>query len=160
MDTRGGPLAGVKIVEMAGIGPAPFATMVLGDLGAQVIRIDRPAGGGDRPAARGATERGRVAIEVDLKSAAGRDAVLRLLETADVLVEGFRPGVMEKLGLGPEECLARNGRLIYGRMTGWGQQGPLAPTAGHDIDYIAIAGALAHFGRAGQPPTPADQPGR
>jgi alpha-methylacyl-CoA racemase len=148
--TGTGPLAGVKVVEMAGIGPGPFGTMLLGDLGAQIIRVERKGAGGTGPA----SDRNRVAIGVDLKSEAGRDAVLDLIASADVLVEGFRPGVMEKLGLGPDVCLSRNPGLIYGRMTGWGQEGPLAPRAGHDIDYIAIAGVLAHVGRAGEQPTP------
>jgi alpha-methylacyl-CoA racemase len=145
-----GPLAGVKVVEMAGIGPGPFGTMLLGDLGAQIIRVERRGAGGTGPA----SDRNRVAIGVDLKSEAGRDAVLDLIAAADILVEGYRPGVMEKLGLGPDVCLARNPGLIYGRMTGWGQEGPLAPRAGHDIDYIAIAGVLAHVGRQGERPTP------
>jgi alpha-methylacyl-CoA racemase len=148
--TGAGQLAGVKVVEMAGIGPGPFGTMLLGDLGAQIIRVERKGAGGTGPA----SDRNRVALGVDLKSEAGRDAVLDLIASADVLVEGFRPGVMEKLGLGPDVCLARNPGLIYGRMTGWGQDGPLAPRAGHDIDYIAIAGVLAHVGRAGEQPTP------
>lgn len=145
-----GPLAGVKVVEMAGIGPGPFGTMLLGDLGAQIIRVERKGAGGTGPA----SDRNRVAISVDLKTEAGRDAVLDLIASADILVEGFRPGVMEKLGLGPDVCLARNPGLIYGRMTGWGQEGPLAPRAGHDIDYISIAGVLAHVGRHGERPTP------
>jgi alpha-methylacyl-CoA racemase len=148
--TGTGPLAGVKVVEMAGIGPGPFGTMLLGDLGAQIIRIERKGAGGTGPA----SDRNRVAIGVDLKSEAGRNATLDLIASADVLVEGFRPGVMEKLGLGPDVCLSRNPGLVYGRMTGWGQEGPLAPRAGHDIDYIAIAGVLAHVGRAGEQPTP------
>src|SRR4051794_285808 len=148
--TGSGPLAGVKVVEMAGIGPGPFGTMLLGDLGAQIIRVERKGAGGTGPA----SDRNRVAVGVDLKSEAGRDAVLDLIASADILVEGFRPGVMEKLGLGPDVCLARNPGLIFGRMTGWGQEGPLAPRAGHDIDYIAIAGVLAHVGRYGEQPTP------
>jgi alpha-methylacyl-CoA racemase len=151
MQNKGtGPLAGIKVVEMAGIGPGPFGTMLLGDLGAQIIRVERKGAGGTGPA----SDRNRVAISVDLKTDAGRDAVLDLIASADILVEGFRPGVMEKLGLGPDVCLARNPGLVYGRMTGWGQEGPLAPRAGHDIDYIAIAGVLGHVGREGEPPTP------
>jgi alpha-methylacyl-CoA racemase len=151
MQNKGsGPLVGIKVVEMAGIGPGPFGTMLLGDLGAQIIRVERKGAGGTGPA----SDRNRVAIAVDLKSESGRDAVLDLIASADVLVEGFRPGVMEKLGLGPDACLARNPGLVYGRMTGWGQEGPLAPRAGHDIDYIAIAGVLGHVGRQGERPTP------
>lgn len=152
-----GPLAGVKIIELAGIGPGPFCAMMLADMGADVIRVDRAdrATGGD-PAAPPADllNRGRRSIAVDLKSADGVEAVLSLLESADALIEGFRPGVMERLGLGPDIALARNPRLVYGRMTGWGQDGPYAPTAGHDINYIALAGALEPIGRRGQGPVP------
>src|SRR3954451_22683162 len=152
----GGPLAGIKVIELAGIGPGPFAAMLLSDMGAEVVRIDRaqsvrPAS--DRPSAD-LLNRGRRSIGVDLKHPEGVETVLRLVEQADALIEGFRPGVSERLGLGPDVCLARNPRLVYGRMTGWGQEGPLAHAAGHDINYIALAGALAHFGRVGQPPTP------
>jgi alpha-methylacyl-CoA racemase len=148
-----GPLAGLRVVELAGIGPGPFAAMLLADLGADVLRIDRP---GARPLA-GAPEhdllnRGRRSVAVDLKDPAGATLVLDLVERADVLLEGFRPGVTERLGLGPEHCLARNPRLVYGRMTGWGQEGPLASTAGHDVGYIAITGALHAIGRRGGPP--------
>jgi alpha-methylacyl-CoA racemase len=148
-----GPLQGLRVVELAGIGPGPFAAMLLADLGADVLRIDRP----------GATpmfgtsdvdllNRGRRSVAVDLKHPQGAETVLALVERADVLLEGFRPGVAERLGLGPDACLARNPRLVYGRMTGWGQEGPLARTAGHDIGYIAVTGALHAIGRAGGPP--------
>lgn len=152
----GGPLQGVRVVELAGLGPAPFGAMVLADLGAEVIvvdRADRVTGADPSTAAGNVTGRGRRSVGVDLKQPAGVEVVLRLLETADVLVEGFRPGVLERLGLGPDVVLARNPRLIVGRMTGWGQDGPLATRAGHDINYVAVAGPLAHIGRAGQPPT-------
>jgi alpha-methylacyl-CoA racemase len=150
-----GPLQGVRVIEVAGIGPGPFCAMVLADLGADVIRIDRPPAGGDPAAARyDVLNRGRRSVAVDLKDPGGPGVVLRLVEQADALLEGFRPGVAERLGIGPEVCLERNPRLVYGRMTGWGQEGPLAPTAGHDLTYAAVAGALAHIGRAGQPPTP------
>jgi alpha-methylacyl-CoA racemase len=156
-----GPLAGVRVVELAGIGPAPFAGMVLADLGADVVRVDRPAGGGvaglggDRGAHRmEVLNRGRRSVAVDLKHPDGAEVVLRLAAGADALIEGLRPGVAERLGVGPEACRARNPRLVYGRMTGWGQDGPYAAEAGHDITYAAVAGALAHIGRAGQPPTP------
>jgi alpha-methylacyl-CoA racemase len=152
-----GPLAGLKIVEMAGIGPAPMCAMLLADLGATVLRVDRqePSGLGLPGAARfSVTQRSRHAIAVDLKRRGGVELVLRLADTADALIEGFRPGVMERLGLGPETCLARNSRLVYGRMTGWGQEGPLAQAAGHDLNYIALAGVLHSIGRAGAPPTP------
>ncbi|MGI9197429.1 MAG: CaiB/BaiF CoA transferase family protein [Candidatus Nanopelagicales bacterium] len=150
-----GPLSGLRFVEMAGIGPAPFAAMVLADLGAEGIRIESPRPGlalGDRT--RDITRRGRDSVVVDLRADAGRALVLDLVAQADVLIEGFRPGAMERLGLSPEECLARRPALVYGRMTGWGQDGPWARTAGHDLDYIAIAGVLAHVGRRGEPPTP------
>lgn len=140
---------------MAGIGPAPFAAMVLADLGARGLRIESPRPGlGLGDPTRDVTRRGRDAVVVDVRDAFGRDLVLDLMGSADLLVEGFRPGVMERLGLGPDACLARNPALVFGRMTGWGQDGPWARTAGHDLDYIALAGALAHIGRAGQPPTP------
>jgi alpha-methylacyl-CoA racemase len=156
-NTLFGPLAGLKIVELAGIGPCPFGAMVLADLGADVVRVERA---GTVPAVRPAgnsrdlLQRGKRSIGVDLKRPEGVDLVLGLVERADALVEGFRPGVTERLGLGPESCLARNGRLVYGRMTGWGQDGPLAERAGHDIDYISIAGALEPIGRAGERPVP------
>jgi alpha-methylacyl-CoA racemase len=152
-----GPLAGLRVIEMAGLGPAPFAAMMLGDLGADVVRVDRPpkpepAGGADPRAY--VMNRSRRSLVADLKSPDGVVTVLNLIERADVLIEGFRPGVMERLGLGPDECLDRNPRLVYGRMTGWGQDGPLARTAGHDIDYIAVAGALNNFRRPGERPVP------
>jgi alpha-methylacyl-CoA racemase len=148
-----GPLDGVRIVELAGIGPAPFAAMVLADLGADIVRVDR-AGGGSGFARMDVMNRGRRSVAVDLKHPDGVEVVLRLAAEADALIEGFRPGVAERLGVGPEPCLDRNPRLVYGRMTGWGQDGPYAAEAGHDITYAAVAGALAHIGRAGQPPTP------
>jgi len=146
-----GPLSGLRIVEMAGIGPGPFAGMMLADHGATVIRVDRP---GARIDAKDPLLRSRQVIAVDLKNAAGVEVVRDLVRSADGLIEGFRPGVMERLGLGPELCLADNPRLVYGRMTGWGQTGPYAYAAGHDINYIALAGALHGFGRAGDKPTP------
>ncbi|HVH80429.1 MAG TPA: CaiB/BaiF CoA-transferase family protein [Stellaceae bacterium] len=155
-----GPLEGLKIIELAGIGPAPFCAMLLADMGAEVVRIDRAANVGadtDRDgndARFNLLLRGRRNIAVDLKNKAGQEAVLRLIERADALIEGFRPGVMERLGLGPDICLTRNKRLVYGRMTGWGQDGPIAHIAGHDINYIAISGALATIGEAGGPPVP------
>jgi alpha-methylacyl-CoA racemase len=152
-----GPLQGVRIVELAGIGPAPMCAMLLADLGATVIRIDRiePSGlGVASPERFKLLHRSRPAVAVDLKKPEGVALLLRLIAGADALIEGFRPGVMERLGLGPEPCLARNPRLVYGRMTGWGQSGPLARTAGHDLDYIALAGVLHAIGRAGQKPTP------
>jgi alpha-methylacyl-CoA racemase len=151
-----GPLAGLKVVELAGIGPGPHAAMVLADLGADVVRVDRPSGGlriGD-PDAPDPTSRGRRRVAADLKDPAGRETVLRLVERADVLLEGYRPGVTERLGVGPADCHARNPRLVYGRMTGWGQDGPLAARAGHDINYISITGALHAIGRAGERPVP------
>ncbi len=152
-----GPLAGLKIIEIAGIGPGPFCAMMLADMGADVIRVDRSQNvvGGD-PATPPADvlNRGRRSIGVDLKNPDGVEAVLSLIEVADGLIEGFRPGVMERLGLGPDAALARNPKLVYGRMTGWGQDGPYAPTAGHDINYIALAGALEPIGRRGEAPVP------
>ena len=151
-----GPLSGVRVVEVAGIGPGPFCAMLLADLGAEVVRVDRTtsAGGNAASARFDVLGRGRRSVAVDLKHEDGAEVVLRLVEGADALLEGFRPGVTERLGIGPAECLARNRRLVYGRMTGWGQEGPLAQSAGHDITYAAVAGALAHIGRAGQLPTP------
>jgi alpha-methylacyl-CoA racemase len=149
-----GPLAGVRLVEIAGIGPGPFCAMVLADLGADVIRVDRPTDLGPADARYDILGRGRRSVAVDLKAPGGAEVVLRLVEGADALVEGFRPGVAERLGVGPDVCLSRNPALVYGRMTGWGQDGPLASTAGHDLTYLAVAGALAHIGRAGQLPTP------
>jgi alpha-methylacyl-CoA racemase len=152
-----GPLQGVKIIELAGIGPCPFGAMMLADMGAEVLRVDRagnvPAERSDQPS-NDLLNRGRRSVGVDLKHPDGVETVLRLVASADALVEGFRPGVTERLGLGPDECLARNPRLVYGRMTGWGQDGPLAPRAGHDINYISIAGVLEHIGRAGEKPVP------
>jgi alpha-methylacyl-CoA racemase len=152
-----GPLSGVKIVELAGIGPGPFTGMLLSDMGADIVRIDRA--GQVNPATFDKPNleplyRGRRSIGVDLKNPEGVELVLKLVEHADALMEGFRPGVTERLGLGPDVCLERNPRLVYSRMTGWGQDGPMAQAAGHDINYIALAGALAHFGRAGSKPTP------
>lgn len=152
-----GPLAGLRIVEFAGIGPGPFCGMMLADHGAEVIRIDRASGGrgGSQPISnKDILARGRKSIALNLKDEQGIALARKLCASADGLIEGFRPGVMERLGLGPEVLLADNPKLIYGRMTGWGQTGPYAPYAGHDINYIALAGALAHFGRAGEKPTP------
>jgi alpha-methylacyl-CoA racemase len=148
-----GPLKGIKVVEMAGLAPGPFAAMMLADMGAQVLRIERP--GQVAPPGHPRVEllnRSRDAIALDLKSAAGLAAMRRLLSGADAFIEGFRPGVMERLGLGPEPCLAANPKLVYGRMTGWGQHGPLAQAAGHDLNYIALTGALHSIGRDGEPP--------
>ncbi|MFC5267805.1 CaiB/BaiF CoA transferase family protein [Kribbella qitaiheensis] len=148
-----GPLDGVKVVELAGIGPAPFACMLLAELGAEVLRIERPGGGlAMGPPELELVNRGRRNVAMDLKNPAAVDAVLQLVAGADVLVEGFRPGVAERLGLGPEACHEVNPKLVYGRMTGWGQDGPLAQAAGHDIDYLALSGALHLIGRAGGPP--------
>ena len=152
-----GPLSGIKVVEITGIGPGPFCAMMLADFGADVIRIDRSAAVRaempDKPS-NDVLARGRRSIGVDLKNPEGVELVLKLIEQADVLTEGFRPGVMERLGLGPEVCLKRNPKLVYGRMTGFGQEGPMAQAAGHDINYIALAGALAHIGREGEKPLP------
>ena len=151
-----GPLAGVRVVEVAGIGPGPFCAMLLADLGAEVVRVDRASAvGGDHSSSRyDVLARGRRSVAVDLKHPGAAEVVLRLVEQSDALIEGFRPGVAERLGIGPAPCLGRNRRLVYGRMTGWGQDGPLAADAGHDITYAAVGGALAHIGRAGQLPTP------
>jgi len=152
-----GPLAGIKVLEVAGIGPGPFCGMMLADMGAEIVRIDRAdrvRGGDPAKPPSDVLARGRRSLAVDLKQADGVEVVLRLVEQADVIIEGFRPGVMERLGLGPDVCLERNPRLIYGRMTGWGQEGPLAQAAGHDINYIALAGALEPIGRKGEKPTP------
>ncbi|MED5394153.1 MAG: CaiB/BaiF CoA-transferase family protein [Actinomycetota bacterium] len=152
-----GALDGVRVIELAGIGPGPFCGMMLADMGADVVRIDRAGAvrGGDpaNPPAN-VNARGRRSIGVDLKSDEGRDLVLRMVADADVVFEGFRPGVAERLGLGPEDCMTRNPAIVYGRMTGWGQDGPYAQTAGHDINYIALAGALAHIGRDDTGPVP------
>lgn len=153
--SRGGPLAGVRVVELASLAPGPFGCMMLADLGADVVRVDRPGGpGAGRLAAPsgGPLQRGRRVTALDLKSPAGVADLLRLVERADVLVEAYRPGVAERLGFGPDVCRDRNPRLVYARMTGWGQDGPLAARAGHDIDYIAVAGALEPLGRAGERP--------
>jgi alpha-methylacyl-CoA racemase len=151
-----GPLTGLKVVELAGIGPGPHAAMVLADLGAEVVRVDRPSGGLQlgAPGAPDPTLRGRRRVAADLKDPAGRETVLRLVERADVLLEGYRPGVTERLGVGPADCHARNPRLVYARMTGWGQDGPLSDRAGHDINYISLTGALHAIGRAGERPVP------
>ena len=148
-----GPLAGIKVVEMAGIGPGPFCAMMLSDMGAEVIRVDRLAHKGSGHRAN-VLNRGRRSIAVDLKNPDGVAAVQQLIDGADVVIEGFRPGVMERLGLGPDTCLARNPRLIFGRMTGWGQSGPLAPAAGHDINYVSSGGALGAMGYSDRPPAP------
>ncbi|OLL73438.1 Alpha-methylacyl-CoA racemase [Pseudonocardia sp. Ae168_Ps1] len=151
----GGPLAGLKVIELAGIGPGPYAAMLLADMGADVLRIDRPGSGGSAvPAAQDVLRRGRRSAVLDLRDERGVRAVLDLVSSADVLIEGFRPGGTERMGLGPDDCWAVNPALVYGRMTGWGQDGPLARTAGHDIGYIALTGALHAIGRADQPPTP------
>lgn len=148
---RPGPLAGIRVLELASIGPGPFCAMMLADLGAEVLRIDRPDASTPNPR-QALLNRGRRSVMLDLKHGLGVDTVLRLIDSADVLLEGMRPGVTERLGIGPDVCLGRNSRLIYARMTGWGQYGPLAPTAGHDIGYIARTGALHALGRAGGPP--------
>ena len=162
--TRSGPLSGIKIIELAGIGPAPFTCMMLADAGAQVLRLERaPAGAveaGEEFAKSGAgpywdlLNRSRSSVGIDLKNPDALELVFGLVEQADGLIEGFRPGVAERLGVGPEDCFARNKRLVYGRMTGWGQDGPMASMAGHDIDYIAIGGALWSLGRADSAPVP------
>lgn len=147
-----GPLAGYRIIELAGIGPGPFCGMMLSDMGAEVIRVERPAKDARRP--RDVLARNRKSLAVDLKRPEGVETVLRLCEGADALFEGFRPGVTERLGLGPEDCMGRNPKLVYGRMTGWGQDGPMAQAAGHDINYIGLSGALHAIGRAGERPVP------
>ena len=156
--TASGPLSGVKIIELQGIGPGPFAGMMLADMGADVLRVDRAqavspgaSSGGPSP---DLLARGRRSVGVDLKNPDGVETVLRLVEKADALIEGFRPGVTERLGIGPDDGLARNPRLVYGRMTGWGQEGPYAQAAGHDINYISLAGCLGHIGRKGEAPVP------
>jgi alpha-methylacyl-CoA racemase len=152
-----GPLDGVKLLEFAGIGPGPFAAMMLSDMGAEILRLDRAdrVGGGD-PAQPpyDVLNRGRRSVGINLRSPEGVEAALRMVEKADGILEGFRPGVMERMGLGPDVCLARNPRLVYGRMTGWGQEGPLAHAAGHDVNYIALSGTLHAIGRAGEAPLP------
>jgi alpha-methylacyl-CoA racemase len=147
-----GPLEGLRIIELAGIGPGPFCGMMLADMGADVIRVERPASRANR--APDVLARNRRSIAIDLKQPEGIELVLALCASADALFEGFRPGVAERLGVGPEQCMSRNPRLVYGRMTGWGQSGPLAQAAGHDINYIALAGALHAIGRAGERPVP------
>ncbi|MGW1591294.1 CaiB/BaiF CoA transferase family protein [Streptomyces sp. NPDC002386] len=148
-----GPLSGVRVVELAGIGPGPFAAMLLADLGADVVRVDRPGGPGlGIDPAHDVTNRNKRSVLVDLKAPDGAARVLALAERADILIEGYRPGVAERLGVGPDACHARNPRLVYGRMTGWGQDGPLADRAGHDVTYIALTGTLGMIGRAGEPP--------
>ena len=148
---RRGPLAGIRVLELAGIGPGPFCAMLLADAGASVLRVDRPGPATERPE-RDLLNRGRRSAVLDLKHPRAIEALLQLSERADVLIEGYRPGVTERLGVGPDACLARNPRLVYARMTGWGQDGPLASTVGHDIGYIARTGALHALGRAGGPP--------
>lgn len=152
-----GPLSGYRIIEIAGIGPGPFAAMLLADMGAEVVRVERA--GAVRGPLPGTPHydvllRGRRNVAIDLKQPEGVEALLTLVESADALIEGFRPGVMERLGVGPDVCRERNPKLVFGRMTGWGQEGPYAQAAGHDINYISLAGALAHFGRAGEAPVP------
>ncbi|MAG55409.1 MAG: carnitine dehydratase [Planctomycetes bacterium] len=152
-----GPLAGIKVLEVAGIGPGPFCGMMLSDMGADVVRIDRAdkvRGGDPASPPPDVLARGRRSVAVDLKQPDGVETVLKLVEQSDVLFEGFRPGVMERLGLGPDVCLERNPKIVYGRMTGWGQEGPYSQMAGHDINYIALTGALDAIGRQGQNPTP------
>ena len=152
-----GPLSGYRIIEIAGIGPGPFAAMMLADMGAEVIRVERAQSvRGQAPdgAHWDVLLRGRRNVAIDLKNPDGVEALLSLVEHADALIEGFRPGVMERLGIGPDACIARNPKLVFGRMTGWGQDGPYAASAGHDINYISLAGALAHFSRAGEAPVP------
>lgn len=148
-----GPLKGLKVLEFASIGPGPYAAMLMADLGAEVLRVERVGDPSTPGSSKDLLTRSRPSLGVDLKSDAGRDVVLQLSEKADALIEGFRPGVMERLGLGPEALLPRNRRLVYGRMTGYGQSGPLAPRAGHDINYIAVSGALWPLGRVGERPT-------
>lgn len=152
--TKSGPLAGVKVIELAGIGPGPFCAMLLADMGAEVISVERPGSSPDTQKADVVCWRGRRSIIVDVKQADGVEVVLDLVRDADVLMEGFRPGVVERLGLGPDVCHAVNPGLVYGRMTGWGQDGPLAQAAGHDINYISLSGALHGIGRVGDVPVP------
>lgn len=149
-----GPLEGYKVVEMVGLGPGPFCSMMLADMGAEVIRVDKIGGNFLVSRPKDVLGRGRKSLAVNLKNPQGVETVLKLCEQADAIIEGFRPGVMERLGLGPDECLARNPKLIYGRMTGWGQEGPMAQAAGHDINYIALGGALHAIGRKGEKPVP------
>lgn len=149
-----GPLSGYKIIEIAGIGPGPFCGMMLADMGAEVIRVDRAGGGLGGAIPNDVLNRGRRSVAVNLKSPEGAETVLRLCESADAIFEGFRPGVAERLGIGPEECMKRNPKLVYGRMTGWGQEGPMAQAAGHDINYISLSGALHGIGRKDERPVP------
>jgi alpha-methylacyl-CoA racemase len=155
-----GPLAGIRVIEMVGLGPCPFAAMMLADMGAEVIRIDRKsAPGAPNPFPMLGTKydvmaRGRRSLALDLKQPAACEVVLKMIESADILIEGFRPGVMERLGLGPQQCKDRNPALVFGRITGWGQHGPLAQAAGHDINYVALTGMLHAMGKAGDPPSP------
>jgi alpha-methylacyl-CoA racemase len=155
-----GPLAGIRVIEMVGLGPCPFAAMMLADMGAEVIRIDRKVvEGAPNPFPMLNTRfdvmaRGRRSLALNLKQPAAREVVKKLVEQADILIEGFRPGVMERLGLGPDDCMARNPKLVYGRVTGWGQHGPLAQAAGHDLNYVALTGMLAAMGRPGEAPAP------
>jgi alpha-methylacyl-CoA racemase len=152
-----GPLAGLKVLELAAQGPGPFAGSLLADFGADVVIVDRPAHltqPSDTPRVFDMYNRGKRSIALDLKSSEGHSTALALIDSADVFIEGYRPGVVEKLGLGPEECLSRNPKLIYGRMTGWGQSGPMAKEAGHDINYLALTGALAAIGDPDLPPPP------
>jgi alpha-methylacyl-CoA racemase len=153
MQARGGPLRGVRVLELVGLGPGPYCGMLLADLGADVLRIDRMSAP-DAPPTTGVLERSKRSAGIDLRNPHGVALLLDLVETADVVIDTFRPGVAERRGFGPADCLARNNQLIYGRLTGWGQDGPLASRAGHDITYIATAGALEPLGRADQPPTP------
>jgi hypothetical protein len=146
-----GPLQGLRVIEMAGLGPGPFCAMLFADMGAEVLRIERP---GTPRNPNDILARGRSLLQIDLRAEGAAATVRDAIARADVLIEGFRPGVMERLGLGPADCLALNPRLVYGRMTGWGQHGPLAQAAGHDINYIALSGALHAVGRAGEPPVP------
>ncbi len=149
-----GPLTGLKVIELAGIGPAPFCGMMLADCGAEVIRVERASAAADSPAPVDPLLRNRRSVALNFKNPAASEVLLKLVESADVLIEGFRPGVTERLGVGPDACLARNPRLVYGRMTGWGQEGPLAKAAGHDINYISLAGALNMIGPRGGKPVP------
>ena len=159
--TAVGPLSGIKVIEFAGIGPAPYGAMLLADMGADVIRIDRSSGvgsmgpGDPNNPPGDILARGRRSLAVDLKNPEAVELVLDLIAGSDVVVEGFRPGVMERLGVGPDVCMQRNPKLVYARMTGWGQDGPYAQAAGHDINYIALGGVLDPSGRRGEEPTPA-----
>ncbi|MFT7403584.1 CaiB/BaiF CoA transferase family protein [Zhongshania sp.] len=149
-----GPLTGIRIIEIEGLGPAPFAGMMFADMGAEVISISRKSAAADAPVANVISERGKKSVALNLKDPRGVEALLKLCESADALIEGFRPGVAERLGIGPDDCAARNPKLVYGRMTGWGQTGPMASAAGHDINYISLSGALHAMGRDGDKPVP------